>query len=107
MPPKKPAGNVVQAEVALQQSLKNCLVNLPASLVSVLVNANAVRQPPPWQAHKANASDVGRTERRRRALLPPAASARRLGHTQCIPAEVDIRGLDGHAEQAQACGCGR
>jgi peroxin-1 len=42
MPPKKPAGNVVQAEVALQQSLKNCLVNLPSSLVSVLVNANTV-----------------------------------------------------------------
>ncbi|KAF1845647.1 AAA-domain-containing protein [Cucurbitaria berberidis CBS 394.84] len=57
MPPKKPAGNVVQAEVALHQSLKNCLVNLPSSLVSVLVNANTVaqnvvvelsyRQPPP------------------------------------------------------------
>ena len=42
MPPKKPTGQVVQAEVALHQSLKNCLVNLPASLVSVLVNANAV-----------------------------------------------------------------
>ncbi|EMD91111.1 hypothetical protein COCC4DRAFT_39736 [Bipolaris maydis ATCC 48331] len=57
MPPKKPAGNVVQAEVVLHQSLKNCLVNLPSSLVSVLVNANTVaqnvvvelsyRQPPP------------------------------------------------------------
>ncbi|KAF2832149.1 AAA-domain-containing protein [Ophiobolus disseminans] len=44
MPPKKPAGNVVQAEVALKQSLKNCLVNLPSTLVSVLVNANAVAQ---------------------------------------------------------------
>lgn len=44
MPPaaRKPAGNVVQAEVALVHSLKNCLVNLPSSLVSVLVNANAV-----------------------------------------------------------------
>ena len=39
---KKPAGKTVQAEIALQQSLKNCLVNLPSSLVSVLVNANAV-----------------------------------------------------------------
>jgi hypothetical protein len=39
---KKPAGQVVQAEVALHQSLKNCFVNLPSSLVSVLVNANAV-----------------------------------------------------------------
>ena len=43
MPPKKPTGNAVQAEVALHQSLKNCLVNLPSTLVSVLVNANAVR----------------------------------------------------------------
>ena len=42
MPPKKPAGNAVQAEVSLHQSLKNCLVNLPSSLVSVLVNANTV-----------------------------------------------------------------
>ncbi|KAH7062293.1 P-loop containing nucleoside triphosphate hydrolase protein [Macrophomina phaseolina] len=40
--PKKPAS--VQAEVALLHSLKNCLVNLPASLVSVLVNANTVAQ---------------------------------------------------------------
>ncbi|KAF2630778.1 AAA-domain-containing protein [Macroventuria anomochaeta] len=67
MPPKKPAGHVVQAEVALQQSLKNCLVNLPASLVSVLVNANAVAQnvvvelsyrqaPPPGASDTRNAS---------------------------------------------------
>jgi hypothetical protein len=41
-PVKKPAGQTVQAEVALQQSLKNCLVNLPSSLVSILVNANTV-----------------------------------------------------------------
>ncbi|KAF2265650.1 AAA-domain-containing protein [Lojkania enalia] len=55
MPP--PPSKVVQAEVTLQQSLKNCLVNLPASLVQVLVNANTLaqnvvvelsyRQPPP------------------------------------------------------------
>ncbi|KAH8731327.1 hypothetical protein GQ44DRAFT_735821 [Phaeosphaeriaceae sp. PMI808] len=67
MPPKKPAGNVVQAEVALKQSLKNCLVNLPSSLVSVLVNANAVAQnvvvelsyrqpPPPGASDSRNAS---------------------------------------------------
>lgn len=43
MPPKKPTGNAVQAEIALHQSLKNCLVNLPSTLVSVLVNANTVR----------------------------------------------------------------
>jgi hypothetical protein len=44
-PLKKPAGQTVQAEVALQQSLKNCLVNLPSSLVSILVNANTVSIP--------------------------------------------------------------
>ncbi|KAF1996122.1 AAA-domain-containing protein [Amniculicola lignicola CBS 123094] len=54
---KKPTGHIVQAEITLQQSLKNCLVNLPSTLVSVLVNANAIaqnvvvelsyRQPPP------------------------------------------------------------
>ncbi|KAF2434973.1 AAA-domain-containing protein [Tothia fuscella] len=40
-PPKKPAA---QAEIALLQSLKSCLVNLPSSLVSVLTNANTVAQ---------------------------------------------------------------
>jgi hypothetical protein len=38
MAPKKPAAT---AEVALTP-LKNCLVNLPASLVALLVNANTV-----------------------------------------------------------------
>ncbi|KAH5157302.1 peroxin [Parastagonospora nodorum] len=67
MPPKKPAGNLVQAEVALKQTLKNCLVNLPSTLVSVLVNANAVAQnvvvelsyrqpPPPGASESRNAS---------------------------------------------------
>ncbi|KAK7534397.1 P-loop containing nucleoside triphosphate hydrolase protein [Phyllosticta citricarpa] len=40
--PKKQAA--LQAEVALLPSLFNCLVNLPASLVSVLVNTNTVAQ---------------------------------------------------------------
>ncbi|KAE8828991.1 hypothetical protein PTNB73_05878 [Pyrenophora teres f. teres] len=66
-PPKKAAGNAVQAEVALHQSLKNCLVNLPSSLVSVLVNANTVAQnvvvqlsyrqpPPPGASENRNAA---------------------------------------------------
>jgi peroxin-1 len=38
MAPKKPAAT---AEIALIP-LKNCLVNLPPSLVSLLVNANTV-----------------------------------------------------------------
>lgn len=33
-----------QAEVALLPSLKNCLLNLPSSLVNVLLNSNAVVQ---------------------------------------------------------------
>jgi peroxin-1 len=37
---KKPA---FQAEVVLLPSLKSCLVNLPASLVAHLTNANTVR----------------------------------------------------------------
>ncbi|KAK8255299.1 P-loop containing nucleoside triphosphate hydrolase protein [Phyllosticta capitalensis] len=40
--PKKQAA--LQAEVALLPSLFNCLVNLPASLVSVLVNTNTIAQ---------------------------------------------------------------
>jgi len=41
MAPRKPSST---AEVALVP-LKNCLVNLPPSLVSLLVNANAVSPP--------------------------------------------------------------
>ncbi|KAL5121832.1 Peroxisome biosynthesis protein pex1 [Pleosporales sp. CAS-2024a] len=44
MPPKKAAATAVQAEVAVKPALKNCLANLPATLVSVLVHANAVAQ---------------------------------------------------------------
>ena len=43
---RRPTSQAVQAEVSLLQSLKNCLVNLPSSLVSVLVNANTVRMIP-------------------------------------------------------------
>lgn len=39
---KAPASS--QAEVALLPSLKNCLLNLPTSLVNVLLNSNAVVQ---------------------------------------------------------------
>lgn len=38
---KKPGAQAAQAEVSLQQ-LKNCLVNLPPSLVSALVDSNTV-----------------------------------------------------------------
>ncbi|KAF2034731.1 AAA-domain-containing protein [Setomelanomma holmii] len=111
MPPKKPAGNVVQAEVALKQSLKNCLVNLPSSLVSVLVNANAVAQnvvvelsyrqpPPPGASDLRNASPqksvfVGWTGMQSQRRLAPVVGRDRLRATQSssqqdVPAvEVD------------------
>jgi len=41
--PRKPPPSS-QAEVSLLPSLKNCLLNLPASLVNVLLNSNAVVQ---------------------------------------------------------------
>ena len=40
---RKPPAST-QAEVALLPGLKNCLLNLPASLVNVLLNSNAVVQ---------------------------------------------------------------
>jgi peroxin-1 len=41
--PRKPPASS-QAEVALLPSLKNCLLNLPSSLVNVLSNANTLAQ---------------------------------------------------------------
>jgi hypothetical protein len=77
MPPKKPAGSVVQAEVALKQTLKNCLVNLPSTLVSVLVNANAVSGPIRAIRQEANYF-LGRAKCRRRAVVPSASPSWRL-----------------------------
>jgi peroxin-1 len=42
LPLSKASKGAAQAEVVLQPQLKSCLVNLPSSLVSVLVNANTV-----------------------------------------------------------------
>ncbi|KAF2280670.1 peroxisome biosynthesis protein-like protein (PAS1/Peroxin-1) [Westerdykella ornata] len=61
---KKPAGQVVQAEVALLQSLKNCFVNLPPSLVSVLVNANAIAQNVVVELSYRQASPAGTVDAR-------------------------------------------
>ncbi|KAF2842834.1 AAA-domain-containing protein [Patellaria atrata CBS 101060] len=41
---KKTTGQIAQAEIGLLHSLKNCLVNLPAPLVAVLLNANTIAQ---------------------------------------------------------------
>ncbi|KAF2645462.1 peroxisome biosynthesis protein-like protein (PAS1/Peroxin-1) [Massarina eburnea CBS 473.64] len=112
MPPKKPAGQVVQAEVALQQSLKNCLVNLPASLVSILVNANTVAQnvvvelsyrqpPPPGLAESKNASPprsvfLGWTGMQSRRRTAPVVSREGISGTRGGPAarEQDIQAVE-------------
>lgn len=46
MSTRKPSSSpsTPQAEVVLLPNLKNCLVNLPATLVSVLLNANTLAQ---------------------------------------------------------------
>lgn len=45
MPVTGPKGKAsTQADIVLNPSLKNCLVNLPSSLVGLLLNSNAVVQ---------------------------------------------------------------
>lgn len=41
---RRPASSLTQAELSLLPNLKNCLVNLPSSLVDLLHNINAVVQ---------------------------------------------------------------
>ena len=106
MPPKKAAGQVVQAEVALQQSLKNCLVNLPASLVSVLVNANTVSDACHALQVLAESSLLDFAKCHRRTLVPATSSARRRRIEELLAAKVCVLRMDGHAKQAQACACG-
>lgn len=43
-PASSGGGAVVHAEIALLPSLKNCFVNLPASLVQLLMNSNTIAQ---------------------------------------------------------------
>ncbi|KAF2684701.1 AAA-domain-containing protein [Lentithecium fluviatile CBS 122367] len=121
MPPKKPAGQIVQAEVALQQSLKNCLVNLPPSLVSVLVNANTVAQnvvvelsyrqlPPPGASEPKNASPpksvfLGWTGMQSKRRLAPVVGREGLSGTRGGPArEQDIQAVEVDANFARLIG---
>lgn len=41
---RKPPSSSAQADIALLPSLKNCLLNLPSSLVTLLLNANTIAQ---------------------------------------------------------------
>ncbi|OAL06716.1 AAA-domain-containing protein, partial [Phaeosphaeriaceae sp. SRC1lsM3a] len=121
MPPKKPAGNVVQAEVALKQSLKNCLVNLPSSLVSVLVNANAVAQnvvvelsyrqpPPPGASDSRNAAPqksvfVGWTGMQSQRRLTPVVGRDGLRGSQAT-SQQDIAAVEVDTTFARLIGLG-
>ncbi|KAK4898937.1 Peroxisome biosynthesis protein pex1 [Elasticomyces elasticus] len=42
--PRKPSSSSVVAEIALLPTLKSCLLNLPSSLVSLLLNSNTIAQ---------------------------------------------------------------
>ncbi|KAK5681509.1 Peroxisome biosynthesis protein pex1 [Elasticomyces elasticus] len=42
--PRKPPSSSVVAEIALLPTLKSCLLNLPSSLVSLLLNSNTIAQ---------------------------------------------------------------
>ncbi|KAF2474776.1 AAA-domain-containing protein [Lindgomyces ingoldianus] len=119
---KKPAGQVVQAEVALQQSLKNCLVNLPSSLVSILVNANAIaqnvvvelsyRQPPPPSASDSRSTSpqrsvfVGWTGMQSKRKLAPVVGREGLSGSRGGPAarEQDIQAVEVDATFARLIG---
>ncbi|ORY12162.1 peroxisome biogenesis factor 1, N-terminal-domain-containing protein, partial [Clohesyomyces aquaticus] len=119
---KKPAGQIVQAEVALQQSLKNCLVNLPSSLVSVLVNANAIaqnvvvelsyRQPPPPHASDPKTASpqksvfLGWTGMQSKRRLAPVVSREGLSGTRGGPAarDQDVQAVEVDATFARLIG---
>ncbi|KAF2707141.1 peroxisome biosynthesis protein-like protein (PAS1/Peroxin-1) [Pleomassaria siparia CBS 279.74] len=104
-PTKKPAGQAIQAEVSLQQSLKNCLVNLPASLVSILTNANtfaqnvvvelSYRQPPPPGSSDSKSSSlpksvfVGWTGMQSKRKLAPVVGRDGLSGSRGGPAGRD------------------
>lgn len=119
---RKSSNHVIQAEVALQQSLKNCLVNLPTSLVSVLVNANAIaqnvvvelsyRQPPPPGASNSKSPSpsksifVGWTGMQSKRKLAPVVGRDGLSGTRGGPAarEQDIQTVEVDATFARLIG---
>lgn len=79
--------------------LKNCLVNLPPTLVSLLVNINTVSFAVlrVWIALTVSKACA---ECHCRAQLPRAAERATRGRKQ--PA-IRLRGMDGHAQQKEVC----
>jgi hypothetical protein len=57
------------AEISLVAHLKNCLVNLPSSLCSLLINSNTVCRPAPLSSLNSNVC-IGRTKYHYRTELP-------------------------------------
>lgn len=99
------------AEVSLVH-LKNCLVNLPSSLVSLLVNVDTVRLEPVTLPYGPACRLMfpclpARSKCRRRAQLPEHPSRRGRQSCRRIGPEIGIPRMDWHAQQEEACGDSR
>ncbi|KAI9814791.1 MAG: Peroxisome biosynthesis protein pex1 [Pycnora praestabilis] len=109
---RKPGAQTTPAEVALVH-LKNCLVNLPSSLVSVLVNANTLAQdvvieltyrPPPITLDKSTTANGTGTQKSafvgwtgmpsKRKLAPVIGSGATKGNAAGREQEVAVVEID-------------
>jgi hypothetical protein len=102
MAPKKAAA---QAEVALLQSLKSCLVNLPSSLVGVLTNANTVGASLNIACTELTTpSDCPKCGRGAELPTSPSSDGGQCRQSARQHSQINLCGMDGYAEQAQTCG---
>ncbi|TKA76161.1 hypothetical protein B0A49_03966 [Cryomyces minteri] len=120
---KRPTGSAVQAEVALSHSLKNCLVNLPPSLVSVLLDANTIAQNvvvelsyrqaiPPTADRNSNGTSpqksvyLGWTGMQSQRKLAPVVSREGIGGTRGNTREQEISVVEVDATFGRLLGLG-
>ncbi|EMC91135.1 hypothetical protein BAUCODRAFT_39276, partial [Baudoinia panamericana UAMH 10762] len=93
---RKTAGSSTQAEIILLPSLKNCLLNLPSSLVALLLNSNTIAQNVVVELSYRQATPAGADAKQKNAA---ASKSVFLGWTgmQSQPRLAPMVGRDGIA----------
>ena len=100
---RRRGSQATSAEISLIH-LKNCLVNLPSSLSSLLVNVNTVSRAIHLLQLLLNSVPLSASPKcYYRIELPNTSTCRFLADQWRADCKVHIRGMDRNAKQAQTC----
>ena len=103
---RRRSSQATPAEISLVHNLKNCFVNLPSSLCSLLINVNTVRSPVPLPEHVAYCCIAG-PKCCYRTQLPYSSPFRLKPDEWHANPKVHLCGMDGDAKQEQASSRGQ